>query len=865
MSATDVARRTSFGTESELVLPSVTCAALGRPVLRCPRCLNTWDGQWEWDQTFFDTSDASFVKEVTTMGSSGSYAASFTSPRPYASWTSTAESGTIHAYQSFVDMEINNPAAFARLVSAFRIEDYRRPLAEVDRFTAGLFHDWCVQVTTDDFGGATYVPAICEAKTYKAVCVRDIKRFTIQAGCECDVCGPDTRPGCDAMPGATAWTLFPLSRLAGNEDAHAIANAYDTGDFSAYMNTTAIPYDRIVEYVRGTSQSFVSSMPGFWSRLGTSTRANTATRGLPVDPTWPYDLNVAAWYPTDCGPIESSVTGVTRQVCAQSQDVCTRDVTYPTIEMNVADTPLGLRTAPADDPATDPICGRTIRTGDLILATEDDGPWPDDGSYDVVAFETDGSITIETKTTNGTYGNTRRDLGSFVNGTTFVGSTTCVGCSVLDFHVASTNPYFEDPTYETSIGSALGTYRLSSGNATYWRTIRFRFSAPVGTRISISNVLQTDPTTIEACMNPPPLTGWVEASPAIDSPAPMHECVLTSLDMIRLSASDVGVCFCAESSPFGGPTCEWPTTTGRHGKRVCGATFTGVSSSMALAPDGSRVSATPEGVYEWTDSTGEKRYGCKTHGDVGSRIKSRMIPNSYLDFRYVIRTADVPNSPTFLETTSADLALLSLDHMYGASDVDAMCKAKSSSLASFSTGDEFTDFLSTAGNVTTLLDLEFDGTNWIWNEKAEYVRLCASPSSCVDETYVDPCVVGSDPSVCAALNFNNMAFDPTHPFTDGTTSTGGWIAPTGSIVPLRFSRDYGVIVRVLTPNASALLSVSAGGSCVATATWNVFQCGGSSTDDRDGITSATVHGTAYVTEIGAFWARDAYAPWIFGT
>jgi hypothetical protein len=310
----------------------------------------------------------------------------------------------------------------------------------------------------------------------------------------------------------------------------------------------------------------------------------------------------------------------------------------------------------------------------------------------------------------------------------------------------------------------------------------------------------------------------------------------------------VGECCCSPASPYGGPTCEWHATISKHGKRVCNS-FAGVrkTKSKEIAPTGELVTVNEHGVYQYF--RGRVKFGCKLRTDVGSILKTRLIPNSVTDFRYVVKTIKKPNEEEFTMHGFDDITPIALPYPTKSDFITDVCNAFSSDLPSFMTTAELTSYLQKLSATGSLNDtgvfLDMTGPALQWRQRSEYLMINAT------RNITDPCT--TDPGVCRALNFNNYVFNVTSSFLTnglGAVSTVNTVGVTlamraslskSTVVIAGASNPAGINVEIVTPTNVMCSGIGTSRTCNAPAS---------------SIRVYAASGTESLSEVGVFASDD---------
>lgn len=850
---------------STVVFPYTSCRILGRDVKRCNRCPIVKTSDWEWHQRFLNPENLRFQASVTAVGQGITGMGVITVPKLYASWSSTAFG--LKSYMELASMEYSFPKAYARLMSTFIVPDYHRVV--VDVFNPAYYYDSCLKVIRNTYadGGESqtfsFVPTICELPAHKAVCIRDTKGYTIQSGCQCDACGPNTRRT-PLQPGATAFTLFPKAVRGNYPDEYAVYDAWLAGKTSELISSGELPVNEIVAYVQALPQSFIGSFPGFYSAFfaGKSTRDGHLSRGAVSDAVAPIDFAFKSWFPVSCGVVYSRFTGVGRPMCARAKEFCDRDAVFPIIPMALPDIPSLLSSVGPDvDVRVEPRCGRYVSPLHLVSETEDDSPPPNEGDY-VVLDSHEDFVVIKALKTSGWFRNSRRDLGTSKNGSVITGDVSCSNTCEIDIVVTNTHPKFLNPSYQLVVGTIVGGEYRFTVSTTEWRTMAWRFRAPRDTTIRLSRALITDHDSIAGCRTSGVGKPFVEVAPNVDSPAPQHRCVFTAIESQKYDDAEVGTCWCSPASPFGGPTCEWPATVSKFGKRICNThPNTRYAKSKALTPSGELVDANEFGVFKDVEE-----FGCKRRSDVGSIMKTRLIPNAIGDHRYVVKGLNPPNQNEFLVVSATELRAYGFTSPTKGDDVVGACDAFSGALPSFTTGDEF-DAYRELKLTQVFIDATLDRNGDVrWGRRSEVLAHCGG-KMCPNATFVDdPC--STDLPICRAINYNNLAFN----------SSSGDSLVDGRNVSYKMNSNFQVNLTRTMPGGVTLEMIPRGISTSFTvipscplcdATPCILLDSGIHLCDGDDIKSLKLehidHVMSNVTEIGVYWWEDSARFYMFMT
>ncbi len=714
----------------------VACDDLGRSVVPCIECETPKAGHFSFLQEFYYNNE--FADVVDAMRQVGADGGQVVYPKVYVN-------SPLHFFVALSTLpSLGLERNFARLSVSLKGVDY----------DVKVSLDYCVQVVRGAVTGAYMFDTIlCSAKR-NILCVRDTLRYTAKKGTQCDVCGDQARNQA-LEPGATAFTRFPSAVPENDPMGHAILASYLDGTLELLVDRMEdVPWDLVYAHV--ARRSFIFAFPEARAFLisGTSTRPGFASLGSTEDAVSWVDMNFARWFPYDCGMVLHPETGVHARRCAVSREYCSYTHAFDGTLMAQGSMPLMLRSNTTVS-RTNPLCGLQIKVGEYGMWTDLGGPQPYSG--DLVPV--DASVaTFKVARTNSTWRNTGRRAGVdlFVP-FTLTGSVRCsVQVGMFRIWVGSISPTFGVPAlvqYLTNWTAVGVPYELTVADPDdSLAIVGFDFAhMQVGSTLTITPVLATTEATMEQC-SAMPFMPYVELPSAVDSAAPLHECVYSDAYVTRDEV--VGECACAPDSPFAGPACEWPAVANvDRGKQICNG----------FGDDGGRaltraLTTTPlvdtSGIYLDGDA-----YECKCE-DVGLTVQAVLRPESAFDFAFVLRKDKEPNAPDFEKVISAIQPVLS-------SNVREVCNSASAALPSWNTANEIL-FLHRMDVGPVYVDLVLENNVLRWDQRNEIFSISTRKL-----LVQHPCAIGNTGSsndyiLCAALNYNNVVFNTSHTLTDGS-------------------------------------------------------------------------------------------------
>ncbi len=703
--------------------PYKTCS-----IPRCSTCMTSrLQTNWIWIPTYYA---ATFRRNVDTLRE-------FTGKSPlteiYIYLDQETESRKLKV------METTEPRGYARMISWLKPTHYRSKF-DTDR---------CLSVRSVRLvdGGICHPGDTCKGEYYPILCtkpmiplaMRDYYRYTTICGGQCDVCGDCLRTNMLA-PGQTAFSAFPMADRSKYPFQHLIKDALVDGTLADLILNTPRNYDLLVEYLRSLNESVIFAFPEAIQALMTdySERPESLSRGALGNPELYIDFTFKSSLPYDCGVVYNEDSGIGRHRCAAAQQYCKYETELAAVPMNEASKPtalLGYRGANL----------QVARCGTILppswMVTLDEWGFPVFGNVKIIELKQNGDVVF--KIINETYWRNSGKLQPQVVGgnMTISGFITCTTGCVLSLESMSISATYGTPATEETLGTitVVPTTRTSFqfNTSTELPLIGWKFVG--GTIITLETLVITTEETRSACQQPFFTPPWYEIPSAIDSGAPQHRCVF----------DNGGRCEASPASLWGGPSCEWPTITNLYGKSTCGNW--GASSGQE---NGKEVNSV--GIYLFANN----EYMCKCNSP-GYEFQARLSGYIY-EPPYLVRNDRAINEEEFIRITDVQSDIIGPP--YARADVTVICATESSTLPSWTTADEFEDFLALGPVAGMFLDLKvLDDGSLKWNQRNELV-----PNGTISTEWVP----------LGVWNIHNIIFN-----TTATTLTDGLfdVGYTGSL------------------------------------------------------------------------------------
>lgn len=799
----------------------VACSSAGRTIPQCNTCpLTPPTGNYQFYQKVYN--ELSFVNSISKLYQSTANPSGISSytPKRFVTWTNAA--GTTFTRTDFSTLSPLS-RAYGRLSITLRNI----------HLGSKLEMEYCVTVrrTTDTAYPYSFIPTIC-TDIYYPLCIRDVYKYAVKAGTQCDVCGPSSRTEF-ISPGENAFTLYPRASPPNDPLGHSILEAYLNGVLEAMIdNLETIPWDAIRAQLRNISLVFAFPFARDVFLKSISTRPKKTSPGQQEDYMYWFDMNPSQWFPVDCGEVENPQTGVKHHRCASRLEYCSPANDFEGPPMAPDDMPHVFKST-VTNTHTSVLCTKPIRVSNFHIYTNEGGPQPGINELEVLDYD-DSMIQFRVVSPNSTWTNMgRRLLVDFSTTFSLAGSidiTDPIG--EYRMWIGTQTPTYTTPTIIeyitnwTSISTFTFdvTYTPSHPTMSIWG-IDFRHLQP-NSRLTLYTIRFSNAATILACAAIAN-TRYVELPSYINSHAPEHTCDV-----------DAGACVCAHNSPFGGPTCEWPTTTTpERGKQECNSY--GDDGGYAINDNGDKVKLdSTTGVFLNVD-----RYSCKCI-DPGLIIRTVFRPTSAYDYTYILRRDKKPNANEYIKVDPpADIAVPVLYE-----NIKDVCNSESASLPSWNTGDEVDQFVQ-MDEMPVFIDLEYreDVDQLWWTARGEVFTPYANETS-----YIDPC---DDIGLCGALNWNNLAFNTTNtPITDGREALVAITFPL--TIPIQATDK--VFVEMFLSGSPSIALTANGNVCAVVSnvaayrSWNCYY---------NGVTSLVFSGTtASIREVRVFSATDEGRP-----
>lgn len=801
----------------------VPCSNAGRSIPQCNTCpLTPPTGNYQFYQNVYN--EFSFVNSISKLYQSTSNPSGISSysPKRYVTWTTSV--GMTYTRTDFSTFS-STSRAYGRLSVTLR------PI----HLGTKLEMEHCVAVkrTADGTYPYSFIPVIC-TDIYYPLCIRDVYKYTVKAGTQCDVCGPSSRNEFTAA-GQTAFTLFPRASPENDPLGHSTLEAYLSGQLESMIDQQeTIPWNAVLDQMRNISMVFAFPEARRALLDAISTRPNYASPGQQEDYMYWIDMDPSRWFIVDCGLVENPNTGVSQHRCAISKEYCLPANDFEGQPMSLDDIPHVFKSI-ATNNHTSVLCTKPIHVSLFHIYTNEGGPQPGITELEVLKYD-DTMIEFRVVSPNSTWTNIGRRLLVDFSTTFSLAGTIDITDPVGEYRmwIGTQNPTYTTPlvveyiTNWTSLSTTTSTFDVTytpdNPTMSVWG-IEFRHLL-TNARLILYTIRYSNTETILVCAALSNIR-YVELPSYIVSKAPEHTCDV-----------EVGACVCANNSPFGGPTCEWPTTTTpERGKQECN--LYGDDGGYALDDNDDRVKlVSTTGVFFNVD-----RFSCKCI-DPGLIIRTVFRPTSAYDYTYILRRDKKPNADEYIIVDPpADIAVPILYE-----NIKDVCNSESASLPSWNTGDEVDKFVQ-MDEIAVFVDLEYreDVDQLWWTARGEVFTTETNTTE-----YFDPC---DDTGLCYALNWNNLAFKRTSTaITDGKEALASVTFPV--TIPIQ-TTDKVVVEMFLSGSPSVALTAN-GNVCTVTSnisgykSWNCYY---------DGLTSLVFSGTtASVREVRVFSATDEGRP-----
>lgn len=771
------------------------CIDLSREVMSCPLCIvEQPEGDWEFDPRKYNPLHPLDWPVKVGVFHQTTYVLNNPTPRPtiYFTWRHTIDNGWNYIDPSASMLQYNT-RAYARMIARVRVSpDYR-----------SRFHiDNCVAVVKNpDTAVIPYslVPTVCEALAHFALCQRDYLKHAIQSGRQCDISGPNTRPGGNPSLSAfpSVFDDFPLANQVTHPREHEIKDAYLNGHISDFIVEGSYDWNAVWSYIwNNITESLVSGAPGFWQSFThqISTRPGYLSEGITeADYNKWVDVAMFTIWPVDCGERCSKFTGICHKRRALDPKFCDPDAPQtPLTELARDQYPLDLLPITADDAYRYPRCARLIDPGTYYIQDSYGGASTATKQFVVLEHVVNEYVLLRmTHAGTSTWSNTGKSSHGYVirNYTTFWGEFACSSACQVRIWVSSISPqYSSEPSDKLYVGNFTTSPFLVSlntiiTNGNYYKTIGFDINGLVrGDTIKLYRVLASDPYTIADCRKEDNTRILYEPSSSINVADRQLTCLF---EYDERTGQEPGTCLCGDDA-FGGKTCESPSLipiwTGE--KSVCGGS--GQSGYYTIDYFGDRVPVNDDG--SWQAKSHPEIWGCATI-NVGLIFRTRLVPATryywqmaYFTERAIGQNEYVEVTPPVRDVDTGKNVDLTLD------GTTQTCASQGMTLSSWYSGDEsssFHDVLKTSSSFVTFTDLQrTDNGDFRWKQRESLLVVCPN-GQCGRTISTNPCLIVGEPR-CVAYQYFNLAFNTTGTYlTDGTTENTQVITVTTTTVTLR--------------------------------------------------------------------------------
>ena len=768
----------------------------------------------------------------------------------------------------------NNPISFTDL-SIFTYQTVFLDLESISNWTYVMW-DLPTCIVVNNKIAST---SLCsEEITHNYVCMYDYIKYATPTGYQCDECGPNVRIGGYALPGETCQDSFPLTNVTRFPTENLIKDQYLAGTLDVFAQSFNLQandtnFDN-VSVLFAFPKAWDSWKKGFSTRLG-----QTSPKGTASKLNW-CDLNLRGIWPTDCGIQRNPLTNVIERYCATNTFACNLDFEIGDNPiMKQSDVPPLLGNVSEDVSTVNPSCGYNVFLNSYFTPDKYGGVQTDLDTYQNIIQLNDEFIKLEALDISvpllwANFGKTTYKYVFQWNVTaTITGKYQiifCTGCSVImEVMIYPLNPYYTYPSNVLSKNITLtadgvqrdwittfevtrddtGIYYL---NGEEFPLIAFKgigfiiHGMTKSSIITLTAPLLTDPLSRDACETRPGVT-WYEAKQRILSTAPLRRCVISEEDQLLFPNIPIGNCACDITSSS--KTCDCIAVTSKYGKQTCGGFGNPVG--RIITASGSIEQVGGEGCYIYEDvTTGEKIPECKVI-DVGVLGYTYQVPSSLWNFPSIfVESVPKSNDPVFFIDQNLGF------QYYDIEDMIAKCVETAASLIYFYTANELNQLVIEYAQVLPVfLNLygELNGTDWVWNTSLNFYLMKDNQGVSIEigSGNTDPDCT-TYPEVCAAINFNNYAYQasityttssptsptsapvvtnsPTSPTTAPTANTGNAFLVNGEVLDtgttefgiLTWDADLDFNVNILAfkrDSNTVIIECFAGGVC-EDSTWD---------------------------------------------
>ena len=752
----------------ELLTPFVDCQDLGRPVLRCPQCINQLrPGNYEYFQRTWQQN--TFYTGVSIVETGGPI-----SPEIYAVeyYTSTfMDLPTLRSY---------NLLEYIRNIAAWRV---------IPDYQLNWYLNLCLAVTpipgsnNNTVGAYQYTPVVCEQPRY-ILCQADFNKYLVQPGMQCDKCPTSYIIG-NSVPitpnGSNCFSQFPYTNSTAFPLQNQIYQAGLHGTLYQFAQENPVDADIVLQYLYDQNLSFALAFPAIVQAFdsSTSTCPGFLSYGQTQDDYACINMDFASLFPIDCGLIQDPSTGASWNLCASHTIYCS--FTNQIQGTNTATKPTVLN--PVNPNLPDliflPRCGILLQP--YSFYTRDKfGP----GSPDLIGAKFlseigTGGVQVQALGTQIIWQNTGKNPTQFIfnqnsSFTNIAGIVTCSQCQV-QILISDLNPTYDPPqqflNFSVNLQPNTGKFNFTVYPSDFqnYSSITFQCISWNITNLLVSEIIEIQPIvisntqTIQACTNPDlnNLPWYSFPSTIVSGQLKSSVCIKNEQQKSFYNAPSVGVCVCLGRA-YGGPACDQLALDTINGKFVCGNWGTGPA--LEYAPDGTIVSTNENGAYYYGTSPNIKT-GCKCR-DIGALFLTRLNPLQGSGFATIVNSFQPFNSPYYELITPPINQLFNYNPPFSFTYSQDICNSASDSLPFWLNADQLTSFYD-QGYVFRIQYIDFYvdplNLNAAGSNAANYILIpCVS---CVSQTITSSTVTQNE---LKALNFNNLCFEQTNlPITNG--------------------------------------------------------------------------------------------------
>ncbi len=674
--------------------------------------------------------------------------------------------------------------------------------------------------------------SVCEGVEHNYICRYAFTKFTVVSGYQCDPCGPNSRSGGAPAPGVTCYDEFPLANETAFPLQWQIKNAYVDGTLEIYAESFNLPQDDLgfgnVSTIWGFEQAWLKWKNKF------SNRAGFLTRGVLPQEDW-CNLNIDALWPVDCGIQRDPITNVRVRRCASNIEYCNLKTTLSeNAIINTNSIPPIYGPISSTISANDKTCGFTVSLKTYNQVDRYGAAQDDLDLYVVILSTTILYVQLQINSAVAKWYNAGKAVTPYVftwnTTSTIAGSytLTCVSCTdaIMEVFIAPKNIEYTFPSNRLSqnvtlTAGVLTTFSVdftvtesdtgvyySEGEAfptTVFRVVGFIFyNLDIGSSIYLYNPVITNDDTRAECENRTTPTLY-ETKTAIESTAPIRQCILTDDDKLLFPGKDIGECACDLSSA--GRTCDCVSVLSKYGPAVCGGY--GDEGTRIRAPDGTFYitgTGTEAGCFVYTGYS-----DCKTI-DIGRWAWTLQVEGATWNYPSVfVDVAPQDGNGLFINPNNP------LQSNFDIADIEDLCVDEAARLVYYNTPDELNQLVRknlgilpvfmSIGTVTQAdiwpWDSNIDDSYFINGLEGTYLGADGAPN-CAFLT-----------GICEAINFNNYAYGTTGDFlTDGNAIVSGAVSIGGTITwDVNGPLEVYVYIFSVGVTYGGVISCSNGGFC----------------------------------------------------